>query len=157
MPGKMNEPQRLAEELRLLFEGPSWLGPSIDLLLSDLSRDDVNRKPLAGLHSIWELVLHIELWLRVARLRLTADSPLDPTDDESWPKPVGTWQETLVSLREERVNLQNAIAQFPVDRLEHAAPAAEPQTFYVLLHGVIEHSAYHAGQIAILKKAAQQP
>jgi hypothetical protein len=29
----------------------------------------------------------------------------------------------------------------------------ERYTFYYLLHGVIQHNLYHAGQIAILKKA----
>jgi hypothetical protein len=36
---------------------------------------------------------------------------------------------------------------FPPERLDHIAPAAELQTFYLLLHGVIQHPAYHAASL----------
>jgi hypothetical protein len=65
----------------------------------------------------------------------------------------GTWQDAVFSLARETTALEQAILAFPDERLEESAPAAEAQTFYVLLHGVIQHSAYHAGQIALLKKA----
>ena len=43
--------------------------------------------------------------------------------------------------------------------LEHQLdprPPAITDSRYVLLHGVVQHNLYHAGQIAILKKAFQQ-
>ena len=39
------------------------------------------------------------------------------------------------------------------EELDQKVPGRE-FTFYVLLHGVVHHNLYHAGQIAILKKAA---
>ena len=150
----MRETERIAEELSLLFEGTSWLGPPIYDLLADISEETASQRPQAGVHTIWELVLHVGAWLRIARLRLSASSPVDPTEDENWPAPSGSWQGALVGLRNEVTALRGAILDFPPDRLEDAAPAIEPQTFYVLLHGVLQHSAYHAGQIAVLKKAA---
>lgn len=147
----MREAERIAEELRLLFEGPSWLGPPIDNLLADVSQESADNRPFARSHTIWELVLHIEAWLRIARLRLTASSPVDPREEENWPTPQGSWQQAVTSLRSECVALQQAVLDFPPHRLEQLAPARESQTFYILLHGVIQHSAYHAGQIAILK------
>ena len=35
-------------------------------------------------------------------------------------------------------------------------PPAITDSRYVLLHGVVQHNLYHAGQIAILKKAFQE-
>ena len=148
----MRETERIAEELRLLFEGPSWLGPPIDGLLADISQETASNRPLVGAHTIWELVLHVRVWLRVARLRLTASSPVDPTGDEDWPAPGGFWQDAVAGLRNDVADLREAIADFPPGRLEETVPATESQTFYVLLHGAIQHSAYHAGQIAVLKK-----
>ena len=29
----------------------------------------------------------------------------------------------------------------------------KPHTLYVLLHGIVQHTLYHAGQIALLKRA----
>lgn len=64
----------------------------------------------------------------------------------------GSWEEAKSSLEAEDHALGQAILEFPDDHLEERAPAIEAQTFYQLLHGVIQHSAYHAGQIAVLKK-----
>jgi hypothetical protein len=151
----MKETERIAEQLRLLFEGPSWLGPPIDVLLAGISRKTACSRCLAGVHTIWELVLHIKAWLRVARVRLTASTPVDPGGDENWPAPTHSWQDAITALGEEMTALRKAILDFPPERLDEIVPAVEPQTFYVLLHGVIQHSAYHAGQIAMLKKSAQ--
>ena len=147
----MKETERIAEQLRLLFEGPSWLGPPIELLLSGISQERAAARPLAGAHTIWELVLHIATWLRIARLRLTATAPVDPMEAENWPPAAGSWEDAIASIAREMKALRTAVLEFPPERLEERAPAAEAQTFYVLLHGVIQHSAYHAGQIAILK------
>ncbi len=32
-------------------------------------------------------------------------------------------------------------------------PDEDPTSFYIMLHGLAQHDAYHAGQIAMLKKA----
>jgi uncharacterized damage-inducible protein DinB len=146
------ECERIALELQLVYEGPSWLGPSVKHLLSNVGEGQAKRKPITEAHSIQELVLHMAAWLRIARERLSATELRDASDDENWPAATMPWSDALSSLDVECSKLQKAIRVFPDDRLDEPAPAAEPQTFYVLLHGVIQHTAYHAGQIAMLKK-----
>ena len=148
----MKETERIAEQLRLLFEGPSWLGPPVEALLADVSQETACKRASSGAHTIWELVLHIEAWLRIARVRLAASTPIDPREDESWPAPSGSWRDAITGLQKEATALRKAILSFPSARLEDVAPARELQTFYVLMHGVVQHSAYHAGQIAILRR-----
>jgi hypothetical protein len=63
-----------------------------------------------------------------------------------------SWADTISRFEEEARSLEQAILAFPGHRLNEQAPAAEPQTFYVLLHGAVQHNLYHAGQIALLKK-----
>jgi hypothetical protein len=92
-------------------------------------------------------------WLRIARQRLSATNPTDPSAEENWPAANCPWASAVATLREEVLALEKAVLAFPPERLYERAPASEPQTFYVLLHGVIQHSAYHAGQIALLKAA----
>jgi hypothetical protein len=103
-------------------------------------------------HTPFGNVLHIKAWLRMARLRLTASSPVEPREEENWPAPQASWQQAVTGLRNECAALRQAILDFPPQRLEQRAPARELQTFYILLHGAIQHSAYHAGQIAMLKR-----
>ncbi len=146
------EISRIADQLRRVCDGPAWLGPSLKELLSGIDEHRARRRPIAGAHTIWELVLHITAWLRIARERLSATETRDHTADEDWPPMAGSWSGTLETLNRERDQLEQAILTFAPERLDDPAPASEPQTFYILLHGVIQHIAYHAGQIAVLKK-----
>ncbi len=145
--------QRIADQLRRFYEGPSWLGPSLNSLLSEVDEASAKRRPIAGGHTIWEIVLHITAWVRIARERVSASEPRDPAPAEDWPPTSGSWKESLAELDAAIGDLEAAILKFPEERLDARAPAYEPQTFYELLHGVIQHSAYHAGQIALLKKS----
>ncbi len=146
------ESERIADQLRRLYEGPSWLGPSIKEVIRDVDEDCASRRTLPGAHTIWELVLHVAGWLRIARERLVATEIREAEATEDWPSMAGSWEEAKSSLESETHALGEAILKFPDERLEEPAPAVETQTFYQLLHGVIQHSAYHAGQIAVLKK-----
>jgi uncharacterized damage-inducible protein DinB len=148
---KQTETARIAEQLRLMYHGRSWLGPSIRELIRDFDNESSRRRPVNGTHSAIELVLHITAWLRIARERLSAVQIRDRVGSEDWPSP-GTWEEAVSSLEHEIRALEQAILSFPEERLDEPAPATEPQTFYVLLHGVLQHTAYHAGQIAWLRK-----
>ena len=148
----MSETARIADQLRRIYEGPAWLGPNLKDLLVDIGEEHARRRPIEGAHTIWELVLHVATWFRIARERLAATEVREISDDENWPNVTGTWQETLAMLEQEERALEDAIHAFPEAKLNNAAMASEPQTFYILLHGTIQHAAYHAGQIALLKK-----
>ncbi len=147
-----NETAVVADQLRRVYDGAAWLGPNLKEIVSKVTAEKAAQRLNPNAHTIWELVLHITAWLRIARERLSASEVLDPSDEENWPAMSGTWQNALVQLHDEAVALEQAILAFPADLLDQPAPAAEPQTFYVLLHGVVQHTAYHAGQIALLAK-----
>lgn len=146
------ETQRIADQLQRFYKGLSWLGPPLKELLSGIDEPAARHRVLPGAHTIWELVLHITAWLKIARERLSATDDHDPTPSEDWPPIALPWAETKLTLESEVQALAAAILAFPENRLQDRAPRREPQSFYDLLHGVIQHSAYHAGQIALLKK-----
>lgn len=146
------ETQRIADQLRRMYQGDAWHGPPLKELLDGINEQRAAARPIPGAHSIWELVLHTTSWIRIARERLHATQTRDYTAEENWPLVTGSWPEALEKLDREYDALQSAILSFPADRLGDPAPANEPQSFYVLLHGVVQHIAYHAGQIALLRK-----
>jgi uncharacterized damage-inducible protein DinB len=154
MPFKVEtiESERIADQLRRMYQGPAWHGPALKELLDSITQPRAAARPIPNAHSIWELVLHTTAWLRIARGRLSATEPRDPTAEENWPVATASWSDTLAALEREYRELDNAIRSFPDERLNDPAPANEPQSFYVLLHGVVQHVAYHAGQIALLRK-----
>lgn len=147
-----SEVTRIADQLRRVYQGLAWLGPALTDLVSDVTQEQAERRSIDDAHTIWELVLHIGAWMRIGRERLSATQTRDETKDENWPAMTGSWQNALAMLEREEHQLEQAILTFPEERLNEPAPATEPQTFYVLLHGVVQHTAYHAGQIALLKK-----
>jgi uncharacterized damage-inducible protein DinB len=152
----MSEIKRIRSQLRHAFEGPAWHGPAVRELLSDVTAERAAARPIPGAHSIWEITLHIMTWERVVRLRLDGDMPDDPPDEENWPKVSDTsqqsWQKTIAELEEGNKALRDAIARLDQLRLDEIVPE-KVYSFYFMLHGVIQHDLYHAGQIALLKKA----
>src|SRR5215470_5713252 len=61
-----SESARIADQLRRAFNGEAWHGPDLHALLSDVKAKQAHAHPVAGAHSIWELVLHIEVWTGAA-------------------------------------------------------------------------------------------
>jgi uncharacterized damage-inducible protein DinB len=64
------------------------------------------------------------------------------------------WQKTLGELRRVHQALIDAVTAMPDKKLWEQVPGKEGAhyTFYYMLHGVVQHELYHAGQIALLKK-----
>ncbi len=146
------ETKRIAGQIRRSFEGPAWHGPSLRELLEGVTEEQARRRPVAGAHTIWELTLHVAAWMRIGRERLTATESRGYTDEENFPPMSGSWTDALELLDRECRALIESVRSFPDSRLNDTVPAPEPQTYYILLHGIAQHNIYHAGQIAILKK-----
>jgi uncharacterized damage-inducible protein DinB len=151
----MREIARIVDQLDRAFEGDAWHGDPLMMLLEGVSADQAAQKPLRDAHSIWELTLHIAAWENVARRRLSGEMVPDPPPEENW-EPVDdttptAWTAACARLRERHDALRGAVAGFADARLDNQVPAKN-YSYYVLLHGVIQHTLYHAGQIALLKK-----
>lgn len=152
----MTEVERIVDQLNRAFVGEAWHGPAITEILDGLNAPQAAARPLHSAHSIWELVLHIAAWERACRRRLEGDrAQLSPAED--WPAVTGTdepaWGHAKEILRQTHEGLCKAVSGLDASRLDK--PIVEGlSSVYVTLHGVIQHSLYHAGQIAILKKAS---
>jgi len=151
----MSEKKRLNHQLKRAFEGTAWHGPSVSEVLAGVDAQQAAAHPIAGAHSIWELALHIQTWERVGRRRIQEFVPIDVSDEEDWPKVTDTseaaWANTLEELRSNHQALRAAIRELDEAKLDEIVPGTT-YSVYFLLHGVVQHDLYHAGQIALLKK-----
>ena len=153
----MTEIDRILDQLKRAFEGGAWHGPSVKEVLHDVTATQAHARPLGNAHSIWELVQHIAVWEDVGRRRLEGDPAEVPiSSPEDWPPAEdaseAAWDRARAALERGHRSLVEAISRVPESRLEE--PILEGKsTVYVTLHGVIQHDLYHAGQIAMLKKA----
>jgi uncharacterized damage-inducible protein DinB len=152
----MSEIQRIEDQLRRAFEGHAWHGPAVRELLADVTAAKAAARPLSDAHSIWEIVLHIAAWEEVVRRRLQGEAVADLPPEQDWP-PVrdvseAEWRKALDDFDRVHRTLREAIARSGEVRLAEMVPGKE-HSVYHMLHGVIQHDLYHAGQIAVLKKA----
>jgi uncharacterized damage-inducible protein DinB len=154
----MSEAKRIADQLRRAFHGEAWHGPALLELLKGITAKQAAPRPLAKAHSIWELALHIGAWERTARRWMGGEIAELPhlAGEDDWPPVRDTsdaaWQQTVESLIAEHDRLVELAGQLSDLQLSEKVAGRE-YSVYFLLHGLVQHCLYHAGQIALLKKA----
>lgn len=157
MKPRSSQPALLAEQLRRAFYGNAWPGPAVLDLLQDVDAAAAAAKPIPDVHSIWELVLHIAAWDNAAIRRLAGEK-CQPEGLANFPpvaKPTeAAWRKAVAQARRTHDQLVKIVAALPESHLRDRVPGKR-YDFYFMLQGVAQHELYHAGQIAILKKAAR--
>jgi uncharacterized damage-inducible protein DinB len=155
MKESISEGARIADQLRRAFCGSAWHGPALLELLEDVDAAMAAATPLAHVHSIWELVSHVEVWDRAAIVRLDGKKH-QPTGVRNFPRvpevTESAWRKAVGATKRTHDDLVKTVAALPDTRLRERVPGKR-YDFYHNLHGVVQHELYHAGQIALLKKA----
>jgi uncharacterized damage-inducible protein DinB len=152
-----SETARIADQLRRAFRGEAWHGPSLLDLLAEIAPEQARARPLRSAHSIWELVLHIDIYLQVC-FEATRGTPMPELygTGRDWPAltadSADAWFDAQDRLFQNAENLAQAVEKFDDAKLQDTVPGRS-YDFYYLFHGIVQHSLYHGGQIAILKKA----
>ena len=151
----MGEITRIEDQLKRSFHGPAWHGPALGQILARVTAEQAAAKPIEGRHSIWEIVAHSSVWQRTVRERLQGRPIVSLPDDVDWPPVLDespeAWAEAVRELRSEYELLRDEALTW---RHKNLSETTESQryTVYEMLHGVVQHNLYHAGQINILKK-----
>ncbi len=150
------EAARIADQLRRVFCGDAWHGPGLLELVEDVDAATAAARPVPEAHSIWELVLHVAVWDRAACRRLSGEK-CQPTGEANFPRvtkaTAAAWHKAVAETTRGHDRFVKTVAALPDSRLWDRVPGKR-YDFYHMLHGVAQHELYHAGQIAILKKAA---
>ena len=104
-------------------------------------------------------------WKNEVRRRL-GGAPAREPEEGDWPDvPAPTaeaWKAALDRLEQAHADLTAAVAKLPESKLFE--PTNDPRSretgsgvsHYVLLHGIVQHDVYHAGQIALVRKSAEE-
>jgi uncharacterized damage-inducible protein DinB len=154
----MSEIRRIASQLRRSFDGEAWHGPGVMELLRGVTAAQAVAKPLKGAHSIWEITLHIHAWEAEVLRRLNGESR-DLSGDANWPAVMDTseaaWKRCVEALESGHTALRDRVKSLTDEHLSETVPG-QPYDVYFMLHGVIQHGLYHAGQIGMLKSALER-
>ncbi|MBI3792268.1 MAG: DinB family protein [Gemmatimonadetes bacterium] len=160
------ELKRLAAELDHGMRGTPWHGNALTTILEGVTADVAFAHPIAGAHSIWELVLHITAWTHETTHRLRGGVPGEPGEGD-WPAAPLAPSESQWGAAQTRMIAAHEALLATIARLDPAELDAPPihgkgsmgtgVKHRVLVHGLAQHHAYHGGQIALLRRAAQAP
>jgi len=156
-----SESQRLIDQFRRAHEGDPWHGSPVTAILEGVTAEQAARRPPNGAHSIWELVLHMTGWRHEAARRAAGEPAGEPAGGD-YPDigapTAARWREALAALDASHAHLVSAVEGMsdadllkPTNDPRHR-PLGTGVSYYELLHGIVQHDAYHAGQIAILRK-----
>lgn len=155
------ESSRLVDQCKRAHDGDPWHGSPLKAHLDGVTAEQAARRPPGGAHSIWELVLHVTGWRNEVARRATGQPAGEPADGD-WPDAgdptAARWHAALAALDASHQHLVSVIARLPDATM--LQPTNDPRnrelgtgvSYYELLHGIVQHDAYHSGQIAIVKK-----
>jgi len=158
----MRNAQRLADEVRRAAEGEPWYGPSAKAVLTGVEASLANTPAPGDTHTIWQIALHTTVWARYVAKRLGGAAPHDPvegnwpavsaTDEAAWAAAV----EDLYRAHRELVEALLSADDAALDLVDESTPHddnGEPVTLSRSAAGVAQHTAYHCGQVTVLKQA----
>ena len=154
----MSEIENLKDAMKRIQEGDAWHGPAMRDTLIDVNAQEASVRMIPGSHTIWELVLHVAAWQEAFLRRLQGYEteepgegdfpPVSANDDQEWKKAVERLESSHRKLLEYYSVLQNS-------SLEDKVVGKDFSVAY-MLHGIIRHHVYHAGQIGLLKKLIRE-
>jgi hypothetical protein len=156
----MNEVEAIRADLHATLAGDPWHGSSLAAVLDGIGATAAAAYTVPGRHSAWEMTLHVTGWTREVARRLRGEEPgLPPGGDWpliSDPANASAWQAAIVDLQCAHHELDLALQGFCASRLdervggERDAPLGTGVTWRQMLLGVLQHDAWHGGQIALL-------
>jgi uncharacterized damage-inducible protein DinB len=153
----MNTTTQIAKHLRDVHFGGNWTGSNLKDQLADVTWEQAVTK-VHSFNTIATLVFHINYYID-AIIGVLNGKPLDAHDKYSFDHPPvqsqEDWENMLKKCWDDAENVAALIEQLPETRLGDYFADAKYGSYYRNLHGMIEHTHYHLGQIALIKKLVQ--
>ena len=150
-PGKI-----LAKHIRDLYDGGNWTSVCMSATLRDISIGLALARQ-GEAHTIAELLFHINYYVATV-LGVLQGGPLEAHDRFSFdlevPADESEWRAQVEEALQRGRDLADAVEAMDTVQLE--SDFADPQygTWHRNILGLIEHTHYHLGQIALLKRLA---
>jgi hypothetical protein len=146
--------KNIAKHFREVYFGGNWTVSNLKDNLRDVSWEEATQK-VHSFNTIATLVFHIHYFVIVAQ-KVLESGPLEGKDELSFAHPPITsqkeWDEFLENVFTQGEQFAVLIETLPDDKLWENFTDPKYGIYYRNLHGIIEHTHYHLGQIALIKK-----
>ena len=153
-----NTTKQIAKHFREVYFGGNWTCSNLKDSLADVTWQNATTK-VHSLNTIAALVFHINYYVE-AVLKVLKGEALDSHDKYSFDVPVISsqeeWQNLLDKSWADAEEFALLVEELADEMLWKTFSEEKYGIYYRNLHGVIEHTHYHLGQIALVKKIVIQ-
>lgn len=154
----MNVSKQIAKHVREVYFGGNWTCSNLKETLTDITWRQATTQ-VYSFNTIATLVYHVHYFVR-AVTRVLQGGPLDANDKFSFDHPPilsqDDWENFLASVWSDAEIFADLIERLPESTLGEIFADEKYGIYYRNLQGIVEHTHYHLGQIAIIKKILLQ-
>jgi uncharacterized damage-inducible protein DinB len=148
----------IIDDLKRGYDGDAWHGPPLRKVLEGVTAEIASARPIANGHIIWEIVAHLAAWDEVVAGRISDRRAIEVPDRGDFPPVTETdpeaWTEALREMDRQHSRLIATVSGLDESNLSETVAGKGYSTAH-MIRGVAQHMAYHAGQIALLRKLAE--
>ncbi|GGI28915.1 DinB family protein [Pedobacter mendelii] len=151
----------ITNEIKKAFNGDAWHGNHIMQTLNNVKPENAFKYLIPGAHSIAEIAMHLTGWTEEVSSRLSGNLANEPAMGD-WPlqevKTPQAWEKIIFNFKianEELIRICESFkdSDWNNDTNDKRNPALGTGVSNAeLLNGLVQHHAYHSGQIALLSK-----
>ncbi|MFC3560629.1 DinB family protein [Pedobacter jamesrossensis] len=151
----------ITNEIKKAFNGDAWHGNHVMQTLNNVKPENAFEHYITNAHSIAEIALHLTSWTEEVSSRLTGKTAAEPEMGD-WPNPNDktpkAWEKIIFDFKianEELIRVCESIKDSHWDdetKDERNPVLGTGVTKIELVNGLVQHHAYHSGQIALLSK-----
>jgi len=150
----MNITAQIAKLFRDIHYGGNWTAVNLKETLANISWQQATTK-MYSFNTIAMLVYHINYYVS-AVIKVLQGESLNASDKYSFDHPPisseDDWEELLNKTWNDADTFASLIENLPESKLWEDFWGDKYGNYYRNIHGVIEHTHYHLGQIVLLKK-----
>ncbi len=154
----MNQTEQIAKHLRDVHFGGNWTSVNLRQTLAGVDWQQATAK-LPSFNTIAGLVYHVHYYVE-AILNVLKGGPLDAHDRYSFDLPPiqssDAWMQLVEKTWQDAEELARLVEQLPETKLAETFVEEKYGTYYRNLHGLIEHTHYHLGQMVLIKKLLRE-
>ena len=154
----MSLTKQIAKHFREVHFGGNWTCSNLKDTLADVSWKQAIT-PVHSFNTIATLLYHMNYFVS-AVLKVLEGEPLNASDKYSFDHPPincrEDWQRLVDKALADAEKFAGLVEQLPESKLWENFSEEKYGNYYRNIHGIIEHTHYHLGQVALVKKILLQ-
>lgn len=150
----MKEWKRIEKLFKDLYDGSPWIDVTIMGTLENISAEQAATKIAPCRNSIWQILNHMIAWRENVLLRVQGNVIVTPNNNyfiEITDTSKAEWEKTLIRLGNSHKQWTEFLKNFSESQFDKIYPSNR-MSYYEHIHGILQHDAYHLGQIVLLSK-----